>query len=59
MSIRAFKHVNKIYSAQHFVTFWRNIHFKVMLKCVWFFYFVLFAIEMSSYSADFEAALLA
>lgn len=42
-----------------FVTFWRNIHFKVMLKCVWFFYFVLFAIEMSSYSADFEAALLA
>lgn len=28
--LRAFKSVNKVHSTQHFVTFWTNIHSKLM-----------------------------
>lgn len=58
--LRAFEDVNEMYSAQHFVTFWRNIHSKLMLKmCLIIYFIVLCAMEMSSYSADSEAALVA
>jgi len=32
--LATFKGVNKIHSAQHFVTMWRNIHLKLMLQFV-------------------------
>lgn len=50
----------KFYSAQYFVTFWRNIDSKLMVKymCHFLLYCPL-CLEMNSYSADFAAAFLA
>lgn len=58
--LRAFEDVNKIHSAQHFITFWTNIHSKLMLQFVCgFLLHCTVCHELIVNTADFEAALTA